>query len=94
MFFSYISTKQKFIDIYCVLEILNMADNSANLPGRRLNFSLFLFLIAISFAECNHNDRFSEELFIKPFSSGHVMFHFQLTTVWNVSIDKPDLCKY
>ncbi|XP_022286191.2 GPI-anchor transamidase component PIGT-like [Crassostrea virginica] len=71
-----------------------MADNSANLPGRRLKFSLFLFLMAISFAECSHNDRFSEELFIKPFSSGHVMFHFQLTTVWNVSIDKPDLFQH
>jgi hypothetical protein len=28
-------------------------------------------------------DSFDEELFIKPFNSGHELFFFQFTTVWN-----------
>lgn len=71
-----------------------MASNSANLPGEKSTFLFFLFLVNLSFTIGIHNDNFSEELYVKPFSSGHVMFHFQFTTVWNVSIDKPESCKH
>lgn len=71
-----------------------MASDSANLPGGKIPFLLFLALVNFSFTIGIHNDNFSEELYVKPFSSGHVMFHFQFTTVWNVSIDKPESCKH
>lgn len=71
-----------------------MASDSANLPGGKITFLLFLALVNFSFTIGIHNDNFSEELYVKPFSSGHVMFHFQFTTVWNVSIDKPESCKH
>eukprot|EP00105_Crassostrea_gigas_P027835 XP_011449302.1 PREDICTED: GPI transamidase component PIG-T [Crassostrea gigas] len=67
-----------------------MASDSANLPGGKIPFLLFLALVNFSLTIGIHNDNFSEELYVKPFSSGHVMFHFQFTTVWNVSIDKPE----
>ncbi|KAJ8303420.1 hypothetical protein KUTeg_019816 [Tegillarca granosa] len=52
---------------------------------------LFLQVFAGIVASSTQNDAFYEELFIKPFRSGHVMFNFQFTTVWNVSIADPAL---
>ncbi|XP_056020312.1 GPI transamidase component PIG-T-like [Ostrea edulis] len=67
-----------------------MAIKVEKLPGSAVKNVLFYFLTLLNVVLSIHNDKFSEELLIKPFPSGHVMFHFQFTTVWNVSIDKPE----
>lgn len=42
--------------------------------------TLFLSCESIILRE---NDTFNEELFVKPFKSGHELFFFQFTTLWN-----------
>ena len=48
---------------------------------------VFFCFLAVNILANNVNaaqkDTFDEELFIKPFSSGHELFFFQFTTVWN-----------
>ncbi|KAL5021161.1 hypothetical protein ScPMuIL_000316 [Solemya velum] len=50
---------------------------------------LIVFSIS-SLVVCEKNDEFSEELFIKPFRSGHVLNYFQFTTVLNYSTPAND----
>ncbi|XP_033754415.1 LOW QUALITY PROTEIN: GPI transamidase component PIG-T-like [Pecten maximus] len=56
------------------------------MPGLREKMWLFCLPLLVCIVQAIQNDDFNEELFIKPFGSGHVMFHFQFTTKWNVSI--------
>lgn len=55
--------------------------------------AFFLFLVCFGFGFQTSkaaDDRFSEELFIKPLPSGHIYFHFQFTTRWDVDIRSKD----
>ena len=38
------------------------------------------------------NDQFSEELYINSMNDGHVLSHFQFTTLWNSSIADQNTC--
>lgn len=40
-----------------------------------------------------YNDSLREELFLKPFSSGHIYSYFQFTTIWNTN-NQVNPCKY
>lgn len=42
-----------------------------------------LFLCKSIESSYQQNDKFHEELLIKPLASGHVYSYFQFTTVWN-----------
>lgn len=49
-----------------------------------------LFLISIEVCLVRSliiNDKFHEELYMKPLPSGHVYSYFQFTTVWNTSFE-------
>ena len=39
------------------------------------------------------NDEFSEELYINSMNDGHVLSHFQFTTLWNSSIVDQNTCR-
>lgn len=47
--------------------------------------AIFITFTLFTEVNSNQNDKFSEELFIKPFQSGHVSNYFQFTTVLNYS---------
>ncbi|KAL8608415.1 hypothetical protein ACOMHN_002648 [Nucella lapillus] len=57
-----------------------------------LKAMLFALLAGLFFCSClqhssaSTDDAFYEELYIKPLQSGHVLFDFQFTTKWNVSV--------
>ncbi|KAK8787914.1 phosphatidylinositol glycan anchor biosynthesis class T [Amblyomma americanum] len=42
------------------------------------------FVVQCTLAKGQHSDSFTEELFIKPLSSGHVYNYFLFTTRWNI----------
>lgn len=50
--------------------------------------------ILLYYSHALKNDEFFEELYVKPLESGHVYFHFQFTSIWNVSLHEPDVCKF
>lgn len=51
----------------------------------------FIYLIIFYLKLSNANDKFSEELFIKPLPTGHVNTYFQFTTEW--LIKNKESCK-
>lgn len=56
---------------------------------------LMLFLISNAVtANVLHQDAFYEELFVKSMANGHVLNHFQFTTLWNSSISDDNTCKF
>ncbi|XP_060074227.1 GPI transamidase component PIG-T-like [Ylistrum balloti] len=63
-----------------------MVESSRSMPVSRKMMWIFWLPLLGYIVHAKLNDEFNEELFIKPFGSGHVMFHFQFTTKWNVSI--------
>ncbi|XP_076449628.1 GPI-anchor transamidase component PIGT-like [Babylonia areolata] len=48
--------------------------------------TVLVFYCCLQHSKASTNDRFYEELYIKPLQSGHVLFDFQFTTKWNVSV--------
>lgn len=38
-------------------------------------------------------DKFTEELYIRSLYKGHVLNHFQFTTLWNSSVSDENACK-
>ena len=48
----------------------------------------FLFVFLVISVDCV-DDTLSEELYISSLNDGHVLSHFQFTTLWNSSILKP-----
>ncbi|XP_069112658.1 GPI transamidase component PIG-T-like [Argopecten irradians] len=72
-----------------------MVESCRSMPALKRKMLIFWLPLLACIIEGKQNDEFNEELFIKPFGSGHVMFHFQFTTKWNVSItDKTEYTHY
>lgn len=45
-------------------------------------------IVSFAISENSHSDSFTEELFIKPLSSGHVYNYFLFTTRWKIGNEK------
>ncbi|KAL3860126.1 hypothetical protein ACJMK2_010291 [Sinanodonta woodiana] len=59
-------------------------------PWHRTRCLLYFKIIFLFFkVYALPDDTFSEELLVKPFESGQVLFHFQFTTLWNASTAEP-----
>lgn len=51
-----------------------------------MNFQIvFIYFLVYLNKECLATDKFNEELFVKPFPSGHVNTYFQFTTEWSLN---------
>ena len=59
-------------------------------PASYIFAIIFCVIIA---AQCIEDDSFTEELYISSLNGGHVLSHFQFTTVWNSTITNPNTCK-
>lgn len=53
---------------------------------------LVQFLVYLS-SWCQAADKFNEELFVKPFQSGHVNSYFQFTTEWLLQNNESRKCR-
>ncbi|KAK7504653.1 hypothetical protein BaRGS_00004139 [Batillaria attramentaria] len=60
-----------------------MADEVCGFPVLFVTVWVLCFSLLTSAVK---NDEFHEELYVKPLQNGHVYYHFQFTTKWNVSV--------
>ena len=57
--------------------------------------AVFIFVIVTAgIAQASKDDRFTEELYINSLDDGHIMKHFQFTTIWNASISDQNTCRH
>ena len=71
----------------------NCIKMSARMESPAKTFVLLVCaLLSIRSAQTLKNDKFSEELYINSMNNGHVLSHFQFTTLWNASIADQNTC--